>query len=79
MSSNAAVPSASLRKNTTYMVLAQAARLVVQAFYFLLMARGLGPEQYGAFVAVAAAVAMAYPFVGRSAMRNRAGNSTTGC
>jgi len=46
------------------MLLAQVARLVVQAAYFLLMARGLGPEQYGAFVAVAAAVAVAYPFVG---------------
>jgi O-antigen/teichoic acid export membrane protein len=56
--------SALLRKNTAYMVLAQAARLVVQAVYFLLMARGLGPRQYGAFVAVAAAVAIAYPFVG---------------
>jgi O-antigen/teichoic acid export membrane protein len=64
MSSNAAVPSASLRKNTAYMVMAQAARLVVQAFYFFLMARSLGPGQYGAFVAVAAAVAIAYPFVG---------------
>ena len=39
-------------------------RLVVQAFYFFLMARGLGPRQYGAFVAVVAAVAIAYPFVG---------------
>lgn len=53
-----------LRQNTVYMVLAQAARLVVQAFYFFLMARSLGPAQYGAFVAVAATVAMAYPFVG---------------
>jgi len=55
---------AALRRNTAYMVLAQAARLVVQAFYFLLMARGLGVEQYGVFVAVAAAVAIAYPFAG---------------
>jgi O-antigen/teichoic acid export membrane protein len=46
------------------MVLAQAARLVVQAVYFFLMARGLGPRQYGAFVAVAATVAIAHPFVG---------------
>ncbi len=56
--------SPSLRKNTAYMVAAQAVRLVVQAFYFFLMARGLGPRQYGAFVAVVAAVAIAYPFVG---------------
>ncbi len=63
MSTDAA-NSALLRRNTAYMVLAQAARLVVQAVYFFLMARGLGPGQYGAFVAVAAAVAIAYPFVG---------------
>jgi len=64
MSRKMASSSALLRRNTAYMVLAQAARLVVQAFYFFLMARGLGPGQYGAFVAVVAAVAIAYPFVG---------------
>jgi len=64
MSGDAAAFSPALRKNTAYMLLAQVARLVVQASYFLLMARSLGPEQYGAFVAVAAAVAVAYPFVG---------------
>jgi O-antigen/teichoic acid export membrane protein len=53
-----------LRRNTGYMALGQGARLVVQALYFFLMARALGPRQYGAFVAVAAAVAIAYPFVG---------------
>jgi len=63
MSTDAA-NSALLRRNTAYMLLAQAARLVVQAVYFFLMARGLGPGQYGAFAAVAAAVAIAYPFVG---------------
>ena len=56
--------SALLRRNTAYMVLAQTARLVVQALYFFLMARALGPGQYGAFAAVVAAVAIAYPFVG---------------
>lgn len=64
MGTGAANSSASLVKNTTYMVLGQAARLVVQTIYFFLMARGLGPQQYGAFVAVAAAVAIVYPFVG---------------
>ncbi|HVO72351.1 MAG TPA: oligosaccharide flippase family protein [Aggregatilineaceae bacterium] len=64
MSADDGTCSASLGRNTAYMLMAQGARLVVQAFYFLLMARGLGPEQYGAFVAVAAAVAIAYPFVG---------------
>ena len=56
--------SASLKRNTIYMTLAQAARLGAQAVYFLLIARALGPRQYGAFAAVVAAVAIAYPFVG---------------
>jgi len=56
--------SVELRKNTAYMLAAQAARLVLQAFYFFLMARSLGPRQYGAFVAVVAVVAVACPFVG---------------
>ena len=64
MSGDAAAFSPALRKNTAYMLLAQVVRLVVQALYFLLMARSLGPQQYGAFVAVVAAVAVAYPFVG---------------
>jgi O-antigen/teichoic acid export membrane protein len=53
-----------LRKNATYMALGQGARVLVQALGFLLIARALGPQQYGAFVAVAAAVAIASPFVG---------------
>ena len=56
--------SACLSRNTVYMTLAQAARLSAQAVYFLLIARALGPRQYGAFAAVVAAVAIAYPFVG---------------
>ncbi len=56
--------SACLSRNTVYMTLAQAARLSAQAVYFLLIARALGPRQYGAFTAVVAAVAIAYPFVG---------------
>jgi len=64
MSTGAALSSVSLRRNTAYMVAAQAVRMAVQAVYFFLMARGLGPRQYGAFVAVVAAVGIAYPFVG---------------
>ena len=40
------------------------ARLVIQAAYFVLMARSLGVQQYGTFVAVVAAAAVASPFVG---------------
>ena len=43
---------------------AQAARLVGAGLLLLPYGAGLGPGQYGAFVAVVAAVAIAYPFVG---------------
>jgi O-antigen/teichoic acid export membrane protein len=46
------------------MLAGQSAKLVIQAIYFVLMARNLGPHQYGAFVAVTAAAAIVSPFVG---------------
>jgi O-antigen/teichoic acid export membrane protein len=46
------------------MLVGQSAKLVIQAIYFVLMARNLGPHQYGAFVAVTAAAAIVSPFVG---------------
>ncbi|HYY70466.1 MAG TPA: oligosaccharide flippase family protein [Terriglobales bacterium] len=64
MTSAADCPSALLRRNAACMFGAQAARLAVQGFYFLLVARSLGPQQYGAFAAVTAVAAIAYPFVG---------------
>ena len=45
-------------------MLGNGSRLLVQALYFVLMARYLGPQQYGSFVAVTAAAAIASPFVG---------------
>jgi len=46
------------------MLAGQSAKLVIQAMYFVLIARNLGPQQYGAFVAVTAAAAIVSPFVG---------------
>jgi O-antigen/teichoic acid export membrane protein len=46
------------------MLTGQSAKLVIQAIYFVLMARNLGPHQYGAFVAATAAAAIVSPFVG---------------
>ena len=46
------------------MMTGQSARLVIQAIYFVLMARNLGVQQYGAFVAVTAAAAIVSPLVG---------------
>ena len=39
-------------------------KLVIQAVYFVIIARSLGPEQYGAFVAVVAIAAILSPFCG---------------
>jgi O-antigen/teichoic acid export membrane protein len=50
--------------NTFHMVTGQSAKLAIQAIYFILMARNLGPHQYGAFVAVTAAASIVSPFVG---------------
>ena len=56
--------SSTLSRNTSWMLLGQGGRLVIQAIYFILMARNLGPHQYGAFIAVTAAASIVSPFVG---------------
>lgn len=52
----------SLAKNTLWMLLAQGLRIFLQAIYFIVIARSLGAEQYGAFVAVTAFVGIISPF-----------------
>jgi len=52
----------SLVRNTLWMLLAQGLRIVLQAVYFLIIARALGAEQYGAFVGATALVAILAPF-----------------
>ncbi len=44
------------------MLLGQGARLLLQAIYFVIIARSLGAEQYGAFVGVTALVWIVAPF-----------------
>ncbi|BDP44148.1 hypothetical protein DAETH_41170 (plasmid) [Deinococcus aetherius] len=51
-----------LIKNTIWMMGGFSARTVLQALYFLLIARSLGASEYGAFVAVTALVAILAPF-----------------
>jgi O-antigen/teichoic acid export membrane protein len=46
------------------MFLGYGMKIVVQAGYFILIARALGPEQFGAFVGVVALVALVGPYVG---------------
>ncbi len=52
----------SLARNTLWMLFAQGMRLVLQAAYFVIIARALGAEQYGAFVGATALVAILAPF-----------------
>jgi O-antigen/teichoic acid export membrane protein len=58
------VASSSLGRNTMWMLGGNGLRLVIQSAYFVLIARGLEPAQYGAFVAVVAIAAIVSPFVG---------------
>ncbi len=51
-------------RNTAWMLLGQAAKLVLQAAYFIIIARSLGVNQYGAFIAVVAFTQILAPFVG---------------
>jgi O-antigen/teichoic acid export membrane protein len=51
-----------LVRNTLWMFLGQGLRLVIQALYFIEIARSLGAANYGAFIGVVALVGIAYPF-----------------
>ena len=53
-----------IAKNTLWMLGGNGLKLVIQAAYFVLIARSLEPAQYGAFVAVVAIAAIISPFVG---------------
>lgn len=53
---------ATLKTNSLWMMGGQALRAGVQLLYFVLIARALGSDQYGSFVAVTALVAVAAPF-----------------
>lgn len=56
--------SRGLLRDTTQLSIGQSLRLVIQAAYFVLVARSLGPDAYGAFVAVVAMAALLGPFSG---------------
>src|ERR1700723_3337065 len=53
-----------LLRDTTQLTIGQGLRLVIQAAYFVLIARSLGPDGYGAFVTVVAMAALLGPFSG---------------
>ena len=51
-------------RDTTHLSIGQGLRLAIQAAYFVLIARSLGPDAYGAFVAVVAMASVLGPFSG---------------
>src|ERR1700757_4401389 len=51
-----------LARNTGWMLLGLGLKLIIQALYFTVIARSLGPENYGAFVGVVGLVGILLPF-----------------
>src|SRR5215470_17016365 len=51
-----------MARNMVWMILGQGLRLVIQALYFVEIARSLGVRNYGAFIGVVAFVGIVYPF-----------------
>jgi O-antigen/teichoic acid export membrane protein len=51
-----------LARNTAWMVLGRGLGLIIQAVYFIEIARSLGVRNYGAFVGVVALVGIVWPF-----------------
>ncbi|MFM1651721.1 oligosaccharide flippase family protein [Brevibacillus sp. B_LB10_24] len=54
--------NSTLARNTLWMVLGQGSRILIQAVYFIIIARCLGAEGYGTFVGVASLVGIFAPF-----------------
>jgi O-antigen/teichoic acid export membrane protein len=53
-----------LVRDASNLCLGQGIRLVLQGIYFLVIARSLGPSQYGAFIAITAMTGIVSPYVG---------------
>lgn len=51
-----------LARNTSWMLLGQGLKLIIQALYFTVIARSLGAPKYGAFVGVVGLVGILFPF-----------------
>ena len=78
--------SSTLARNTLWMLLGYGSRAVIQAVYFVVLARSLKPEGYGAFVGTAALIAIVAPFASlgydwllqKNVARNSAYSQSTG-
>ncbi|MBF0458253.1 MAG: oligosaccharide flippase family protein [Nitrospirae bacterium] len=70
-----------MARNTSWMLFGNGIKTVVQAAYFVLIARSLHSDGYGAFVGVCALVAIAFPFAslgfGNILIRNVARNASS--
>jgi O-antigen/teichoic acid export membrane protein len=53
-----------LARNSGWMFLGFGMRVIVQAFYFVLIARVLGPHEYGGFVGATSLISIVVPFAG---------------
>ena len=52
-----------LLKNTLWMLMSQGGLIILQVFYFVVIARALGPQEYGAFIGATSLIAIFAPFV----------------
>src|ERR1700739_3012278 len=59
--------SGTLAQNTLWALWGYGLRVLIQATYFVIMARCLGPGEYGGFVAATAVTNLISPFVGMGA------------
>jgi len=58
------IKASRLARDTGHLATGQGLRLVIQAAYFVLLARILGPDKYGAFVAIVSLASILAPFSG---------------
>jgi O-antigen/teichoic acid export membrane protein len=56
--------SKGLVRDTFWMFLAKGSGVIIQAIYFVIIARFLGAENYGSFIAVTALASLIFPFAG---------------
>jgi O-antigen/teichoic acid export membrane protein len=60
----AQISSKSLFKDTSWLLIARLINVLIQAAYFIILARSLGTENYGSFVGITALASLLSPFVG---------------
>jgi O-antigen/teichoic acid export membrane protein len=61
------IKTSNLLRDATHLSIGNSLRLIIQAGYFVLLARSLGPDAYGAFVSVVAMAGVLGPFSGMGA------------